>query len=121
MHVELLLYLKKKEEICLNPMTKTLTPTEKFKKHRDNNNNNNKKRHKNFDYTTIADRLWTVSLSNSSHPTGVAKPVYERSTFPLTAKVVCVINRSLHDRNIVYNTNRLSQRCIHVKSLSKIK
>ena len=40
---------------------------------------------KNFDYTTIADRLSTVSLSNSSHPTGVVKPVYERSTFPLTA------------------------------------
>ena len=40
---------------------------------------------KNFDYTTIADRLRTVSWSNSSHPTGVVKPVYERSTFPLTA------------------------------------
>ena len=33
---------------------------------------------KNFDYTTIADRLRTVSWSNSSHPTGVVKPVYER-------------------------------------------
>ena len=43
---------------------------------------------KNFDYTTIADRLRTVSWSNSSHPTGVVKPVYERSTFPPTAKVV---------------------------------
>ena len=43
---------------------------------------------KNFDYTTIADRLRTVSWSNSSHTTGVVKPVYERSTFPLTAKVV---------------------------------
>ena len=42
---------------------------------------------KNFDYTTIADRLRTVNWSNSSHPTGVVKPVYERSTFPLTAKV----------------------------------
>ena len=43
---------------------------------------------KNFDYTTIADRLRTVSGSNSSHPTGVVKPVYERSTFPLTATAV---------------------------------
>ena len=41
-----------------------------------------------LDYTTIADRLRTVSWSNRSHPTGVVKPVYERSTFPLTAKVV---------------------------------
>ena len=36
------------------------------------------KRHQNFDYTTIADRLRTVSWSNNSHPTGVVKPVYER-------------------------------------------
>ena len=43
---------------------------------------------KNFDYTTIADRLRTVSWSNRSYPTGVVKPVYERSTFPLTANVV---------------------------------
>ena len=43
---------------------------------------------KNFDYTTIADRLRTVSWSNSSHPTGVVKPVYERSTFPLSATAV---------------------------------
>ena len=31
---------------------------------------------KNFDYTTFADRLRTVSLGNDSHPTGVVKPVY---------------------------------------------
>ena len=43
---------------------------------------------KNFDYTTIADRLRTVSWSNSSQPTGVVNPVYERSTFPLTAIAV---------------------------------
>ena len=43
---------------------------------------------KTFDYTTIADRLRTVSWSNSSHPTGVVKPVYERSTFPLTTTAV---------------------------------
>ena len=43
---------------------------------------------KNFDYTTIGDRLRTVSWSNSSHPTGVVKPVYERPTFPLTTTAV---------------------------------
>ena len=43
---------------------------------------------KNFDYTTIADRLRTVSLSNSSQPTGVVKPVYERSTFQLITTAV---------------------------------
>ena len=43
---------------------------------------------KNFDYTTIADRLRTVSWSNSSHPTGVVKPVYGRPTFPLTTTAV---------------------------------
>ena len=42
----------------------------------------------NFDNTTIADRLKTVSWSNNSHPTGVVKPIYERSTLPLTATAV---------------------------------
>ena len=28
-----------------------------------------------FDYTTIADRLKTVSCSSNSYPTGVVKPV----------------------------------------------
>ena len=36
---------------------------------------------KNVDYTTIADRLRTVSRSNNSHPIGVVKPVYERFAF----------------------------------------
>ena len=43
---------------------------------------------KNFDYTTIADRLMAVSWSNNFHPTGVVKPVYERPFFSLTAKAV---------------------------------
>ena len=38
---------------------------------------------KNFDYTTITDRLRTVSGSNNSH-----QPVNERSIFPLTAIAV---------------------------------
>ena len=65
-------------------MTKDPTPKEKFKKQRDNIKNATK----NFDYTTIADRLRTVSWSNSSHPTGVVKPVYKRLTFPLSAIAV---------------------------------
>ena len=62
-------------------MTKAATPTEKSKKQRDNTN-------KNFDYTTIADRLRTVSWGNNSNPTGVVKPVYGIPTFPLTTKAV---------------------------------
>ena len=52
-------------------MTKALTPTEKYKKQRDNAN---------FDYTKIADRLRTVSWGDDSHPTGVVYSVYESST-----------------------------------------
>ena len=37
----------------------------------------------NFDYTTIADQIRTVSLINNSHPTGVVKPVYGYPTFQL--------------------------------------
>ena len=43
---------------------------------------------KNFDKTTIADRLRTVSWNNNNHSTGMVKPVYERSTFSLTATAV---------------------------------
>ena len=46
---------------------------------------NTKNATKIVDYTTIADRLRTVSWSNNRHPTDVVKPVYERSTLPLTA------------------------------------
>ena len=75
---------REKEEIWLSPMTEALTPTEKSKKQRDNTKNATK----NFDYTTIADRLRTVSRGNDSHPAGVVKPVYGIPTFPLTAKAV---------------------------------
>ena len=63
-------HTEKKEEIWLSPMTKAYRkiqkakPTEKSKKQRDNIKN----AAKNFDYTMIADRLRTVSWSNSSHP-----------------------------------------------------
>ena len=80
----LLRFKEKKEENWLSPMKKATTPTEKSKEQ----GNNMKYATKNFDYTTIADRLRTVSWSNSSHPTGVVKPVYERSTFPLIARAV---------------------------------
>ena len=43
---------------------------------------------KNFENTTIGDRLRTVSSVNDSHQTGVSKPVYGIPTFPLTAKAV---------------------------------
>ena len=82
--LELLVSLWEKEEIWLSPMTEAPTPTEKSKKQRDNTKNATK----NFDYTTIADRLRTVSWGNDSHPAGVVKPVYGIPTFPLTAKAV---------------------------------
>ena len=65
-------------------MTNAPTLTEKSKKQRVNIKNATKI----FDYTTIADRLRTVSWRNNSYPTGVVKPVYERLTFPLTATAV---------------------------------
>ena len=77
------MYEEKKNDISLSPMTKAPIPTENSTTNWQHKNTN-----KNFDYTTIADGLWTVSLSNNSHPSGVVKPVYENPTFPLTATVV---------------------------------
>ena len=54
----------KREEIWLSPITKAPTLTEKSTRQHKNAT-------KNFDYTTIADRLGTVSWSSNSHPTGV--------------------------------------------------
>ena len=61
---------EKKEEIWLNLMTNTPTLTEKSKK-RDNIKNATK----NFDYTTIADRLRT-DLGRSVGGTAVTKLVW---------------------------------------------
>ena len=36
-----------------------------------------------------------ISWTNNSYPTGVVKPVYERSTFPLTAKVMTSVVRGM--------------------------
>ena len=66
-------------------MTKAIIPSEKYPK---SNVTTQKTQKKIFDYTTIADRLRTVSWSNDSHPTGVVKSVYGIPTFPLTTKAV---------------------------------
>ena len=47
-----------------------------------------KNTNQNLDYTTIVDRLRTVSWSNGSYPTGVVKPVYGIPTLSLTAKAL---------------------------------
>ena len=65
-------------------MTKALTPTQNPQKQ----NDNTKAPAKNFDYTTIADRLRTVSWSDDSNPAFVVKPVYEIPTFKLTTNAV---------------------------------
>ena len=75
-------YKEKKGEICLRRMKKDST------QNKSKRNMTTQKRHQNFDYTTIADRLRTVSWSNDSHQTCVVKPVYGIPTFPLTAKAV---------------------------------
>ena len=51
---------------------KSSTPTEMSKGQSDNTYNATKM----FDYTAVADRLWTVSSINDSHPTGVVNLVY---------------------------------------------
>ena len=43
---------------------------------------------KHFDYTTIVDRLRTVTLSDDSQPIGVVKPVNGSQYLPLTTTVV---------------------------------
>ena len=60
----------KKEEIYLSPLTKSPTPTE-IKKVETTQN-----AAKILDYTAIADRLRTISLSHYSHRPGVVNLVY---------------------------------------------
>ena len=64
-------YEEKMEKIWVSPITKAPTRTEKSKKNK---------------VTTY--KTPPKTSSNSSHPTGVVKPVYERPIFPLTAKAV---------------------------------
>ena len=54
-------------------MTKAPTPTEKSQKQRDNI----KYATKNFEYTTIADRLMTLSWSNSNNHITSIKRLYD--------------------------------------------
>ena len=63
--------MRENEEIWHSPMTKPPIPTENSK-----TNKQHKNATTNFDYTTIADQLRTVSWSNNSHQIGVVKPVY---------------------------------------------
>ena len=75
--------MRGKEVNLTQSYDKTQIPTENSK-----TNGHHKNTTKNFDNTTIADRLRTVSWSNNSHPTGVVKSVYGYQIFPLTAKAV---------------------------------
>ena len=77
-------YEEKKEETCLSPMTKAHIPTENTKTAKLQHKNVNK----NFDYTTMKDRLRTVSLNIDSLSIGVVKPVYRIPIFPLAANAV---------------------------------
>ena len=63
-------------------MTKAHTPTENPKPQRDNTKNATK----NFDYTTIADQLRTVSWGNDGHPTGVVKTGLRDPNLPTNRK-----------------------------------
>ena len=65
-------------------MTKIATPTEIPIKNKVTTQNATKR----FDYTTIADRLRTISWSNERYPNGVVKAVYGIPTFPLTTQAV---------------------------------
>ena len=76
--------IERKGRDLTQPYDRSPYTDRKSKKQRDNIKNATK----NFDYTTIADRLRTVSWGNDSHPAGVVKPVYGIPTFPLTAKAV---------------------------------
>ena len=78
-----MIFRENKLEIWLSSMAKALTSTENPKKQSDNT-----KLNKNFDFTIIADRLRTVSLSNDSHSTSTVKPVNGIPTFLLSKKVV---------------------------------
>ena len=64
-------------------MTKAPTPAAMSKGLSDNTNNATRK----FDYTTVTDRLSTVSWSNYSHPTGMVNR-FMGPTFPLPAITV---------------------------------
>ena len=74
-------------------MTKTPIPTENSK-----TNGQHKNATKNFDNTTIEDRLRAVSWSNDSYPTGVVKLGLKGTNLP-THRNSSVIKWTRHDRN----------------------
>ena len=78
----LIVMAEKKEMIKLSRMSKAPTPTEKSKTQCDNTKTPPK--------TSITQRLQTnLGRSvNDSHPSGVVKPVYRFTTFPLTTTAV---------------------------------
>ena len=55
------------------------------------------KRDQNFDYTTIPERLRTVSRGDDGYQTGVVKPFYGIPTSPLTATAVLSKGHTLKD------------------------
>ena len=75
--------------LLFSPMTKALYTNRKIKAPTWQHKNATK----NFDYTTIADRLRTVSWGNENHQTGVVKQVYGIPTIPITTKS-CEIKRT---------------------------
>ena len=123
---------EKKEEIWLRIMTKAPTPTEKNPKI----NMTTQKCYQNYDCTTIADRLRTVSWINNSNLTGAVKPVYGHPAFPLTTRYnFCsvssfgILNLQSWRSNISLFISNASQmdremlhwkRCIHRKSQQKV-
>ena len=72
-----------KEEIWRSAIRKVPTVTETDKKQRDIT-----KTPPTFDYTTIADRLRTISWSNDSQPTGVVEPAKGVLNLPPTTTVM---------------------------------
>ena len=64
------MFREKTEEIWHSPKTETPYINRKVQKATWQDKNSTKT----FDYTTIVDRLRTVSWSNISHPTGMVKP-----------------------------------------------
>ena len=63
---------------CLTGDTKTPLPAENSKTNRQHKNAT-----KNFDDTTIANRLRTISWSNNSHPTDMVKPGLKGTNLPI--------------------------------------
>ena len=77
----------KRSDSVLHCMTKNPIPTENLK-----TNGQHNRATKNVDYTTIADRLRTVSRSNNIHSTGVVKPGLKVTNLP-THRKRCAIHR----------------------------